>query len=292
MHHLIVNPVAGRGRGLPLVERAVAALEHAGFAVAVHHTAEPLHATTIVTSLQEGAVPVAFGGDGTVHEVMVGCLRRGFPMGIVPVGSGDDFAFALGFGGLTYDAALRVLVAGRERLVDVGFVGTEPFVNSFGTGFDADVARRIVDAPTYYRGLGKYLFGIVTAMRDFRTPNVVVTLDGRTVYDGPALLVTVQNGPRTGGSFLFAPDARTDDGLFDVVIAGRFGRMGTLAVLPSVMRARHVGHPRITIHRASEVGVRWSSPVAGHTEGEVLAMGSAFDVRMQGRALRVVAPTG
>jgi diacylglycerol kinase family enzyme len=152
------------------------------------------------------------------------------------------------------------------------------------------VARRIVHAPAYDHGLGKYLYGIVTAMRDFRLREATVTLDGALVFAGPALLVTVQNGPRTGGNFLFAPDARPDDGHLDVVVAGRFGRVGTLAILPRVMRGAHVGHPRIALYRARRASVRWSHPVAAHVEGEVLPMGSDFDVTLTPRALRVIAP--
>jgi YegS/Rv2252/BmrU family lipid kinase len=292
VHHLIVNPVAGRGRGSALVGRAATALERAGLPYAVHYTGGTRHATEIVDALPEGAIPVAFGGDGTVHEVMIGCVRRGLPLALVPCGSGDDFAFSMGLSRHDVDRAMEVIIANEERLVDVGCVGDEPFINSFGTGFDADVARRIVHAPGYYRGLGKYLYGIVTAMQDFRLPEAVVTLDGVEVFAGPSLLVTFQNGPRTAGSFLFAPDALPDDGQLDVVIAADFSRLGALGVLPSVMRGRHVGHPRITIIRASRATVRWSHPVSAHTEGEMLAMGTDFDVSLATRSLRVIAPPG
>ena len=292
MHHLIVNPVAGRGRGSSLVGRAAAALERAGLPFAVHYTEGSGHATELVAGLDDGAIPVAFGGDGTVHEVMIGCVRRDLPLALVPCGSGDDFAFSMGLKRHDVDRAMEVIIANEERLVDVGCVGDEPFINSFGSGFDADVARRIVHAPGYYRGLGKYLYGIFTAMQDFRLPEAVVTLDGVEVFSGPSLLVTFQNGPRTAGSFLFAPDARPDDGQLDVVIAADFSRLGALGVLPSVIRGRHVGHPRIRIIRASRATVRWSHPVSAHTEGEMLAMGTDFDVSLTTRSLRVVAPPG
>jgi diacylglycerol kinase (ATP) len=241
-------------------------------------------------TLPADAVPVAFGGDGTVHEVSIGCLERHLPLGVLPVGSGDDFAYALGLDRHDFDAALRVLIDGTTRAVDVGCVGAEPFMNSFGTGFDADVARRIVHAPRYYRNLGKYLYGIATAMRDFRVLSASVEIDGAVVHDGETLLVAVQNGPRTGGSFLFAPEAQPDDGTFEVVVAGAFGRLGTLGILPKVMRGRHVGHRRIGLFRGRSVRVLWSAPVAGHTDGEVLPFGDAFDVTMQPGRLRVLAP--
>lgn len=291
MLHLVVNPIAGRGRGLPWLERIVTSLERAGVPVEVHRTTGRHHATDLVSGLPDDSVPVAVGGDGTIHEVALACLRRGFTMGLVPTGSGDDFAYALGVDRFDVDAAVRTLTNGHVRQVDVGVVNAEPFVNGFGSGFDADVARRIERAPRLYRGLGRYLYGIVTAMRDFALHEVRVAIDGEAVHDGPALMVGVQNGPRAGGSFLFAPDASTDDGHFDVVVAGRFGRVGTLAILPSLMRGRHLGHPRIRAYRGRHVRIQWSAPVVAHADGEGLGdQASSFDVRLEPARLTVLAP--
>jgi len=289
--HLVVNPVAGHGRVLPHLDGLVRSLEAAGLAVSVHRTQRPRHATEIVMALPPGAVPVAVGGDGTVHEVAAACLRRDFSMGIVPSGSGDDFAFALGMDRFDVAAAARTLADGAVRRIDVGIVAGEAFVNAFGTGFDADVARRVERAPAWCRGLGRYLYGIATAMRDFELRDVRVEVDGREAYAGPSLLVGVQNGPRAGGSFLFAPGARPDDARFDVVVAGSFGRLGTLAVLPRVMRGTHLAHPRIHSVRGHEVRVRWSDPVVAHVDGEVFPRpADAFAVDLRAAALAVLAP--
>lgn len=303
MLHLVVNPVAGRGRVLPHLDGLVRSLEAAGLTTTVHRTERPRHATQIVMGMPDGAVPVAVGGDGTVHEVAAACLRRGLTMGIVPSGSGDDFAFALGMDRFDVPAAVRTLAEGAVRHVDVGLVDVgladggvvagEAFVNSFGTGFDADVARRIEHAPGWYRGLGRYLHGIVSAMRHFQLRDVRVEVDGREAYAGPSLLVGIQNGPRAGGSFLFAPTASPDDARFDVVVAGSFGRLGTLGVLPRVMRGTHLTHPRIHALRGHDVRVQWSDAVVGHVDGEVFDRPAAtFAVALRAAALGVLAPNG
>ncbi len=293
MHHLIVNPHAGHGRGLPHLEAIVGQLEAAGIVVRVHTTPSHEAAAQLVSELPAGSTAVAVGGDGTVHAVLRGCLSGGHRLGVVPFGSGDDFAHALGLGRVDPDGAVRALIAGHERCIDVGEVNGEPFVNAFGTGFDADVARRIVAAPAAFRGLARYLYGVVSALRDFRLADVEVTMcdpTGRTLrFSGPALLVAVQNGPRTGGSFRFAPDAEPDDGTLDVVIAGRFGRAGTLAILPRVMRGRHLGHPQVHRFAATSLDVHWSSPTPGHAEGEAIPTASDYRVRLRPGVLRVVA---
>ena len=294
MLHLIVNPTAGRGRALPHLDAIVRALEGAGAPVAVHTTADADAARALVATLPEHATAVAVGGDGTVHAVMRGCLEHDRRLGVLPFGSGDDFAHALGLARTRPDDAVRTLLSGRERRIDVGTVNGEPFVNAFGTGFDADVARRILAAPPSFRGLARYLYGVLSALRDFRLAHVALemTTTGGELerFAGPALLVAVQNGPRTGGSFRFAPGARPDDGVLDVVVAGAFGRAGTLAILPRVMRGRHLDHPKVHRFAATSVDLTWSTPVAGHAEGELIPVGGTFRVRLRPGALRVVAP--
>ena len=307
--HLVVNPSAGRGRGLARLDDVVRALESASNpGVRVLRSERPGHARELVAEVPDGGTVVAVGGDGTVHELLPACLERRLTLGIVPAGSGDDFAFALGIPRDDPLAAAAIVGAGYVRCVDAGLVNGEPFVNAFGSGFDADVARRVIGAPRRYKGLARYLYGILTAMRDFRLATVRVEVEPAppaqgaapaaangspprvVAYEGPSLLVTVQNGPRGGGSFLFAPHARLDDGAFDVLIAGAFGRLGTLGILPRLMRGRHLGHPRVHALAARSLRVQWSTDMAAQAEGELLARSSSFEVRLLPRALRVLAP--
>jgi diacylglycerol kinase (ATP) len=292
--HLVVNPAAGNGRGLPQLDAVGAALRAAGHAVAVHLTQAPGHATTIAHAIAPGSTVVVIGGDGTIHELLPACLANDLTLGILPAGSGDDFAFALGIARRDPLAAVSTLLAGHQRRIDVGIVNGEPFVNAFGAGFDAEAARRTIEAPDAFHGLGRYLYGIVSAMRDFRLSRVRVEIEEdtgrRLAFDGLALLVSVQNGPRTGGSFLFAPGARPDDGVLDVLVAGDFGRLGTMAILPHVMRGTHLGHPKVHRFAARGVTLTWSSPTASHAEGQLLKRSDRYEVRLRPGALRVIAP--
>jgi diacylglycerol kinase (ATP) len=292
--HLIVNPTAGRGRGLRQVDGFVATLRAAGHGVTVHVTQAPEHATAIARALPTASTVVAVGGDGTVHELLPACLTHEHRLGIIPAGSGDDFAHAIGLDRLDADAAVAHLLAGRERRCDVGEVNGEPFINAFGAGFDADAARRTLEAPRALRGIARYLYGILSAMRDFRLARARVELHDasgpRVAFEGPALLVAVQNGPRTGGSFMIAPGARVDDGAFDVLIAAEFGRLGTMGILPRVMRGTHLGHPRVHRFAARALTLTWSTPMASHAEGNLLPRADRFEVSMRPAALRVIAP--
>lgn len=295
MLHLVYNPVAGRGRAALALDRTRAFLDAAGVAYTLATTTGPGHATELTRAMPPGATIVAVGGDGTVHEVVRGIVRSGTNhtppdkiLATLPVGSGDDFAFAMGIPRDDLDAALQRLVHGTVTSIDVGDVNGEPFVNALGVGFDAEVAHRVAHAPRFLKGLGAYLYAVVTTLGRLDASHVVVTIDGVEAYAGKALLVACQNGPRTGGSFLFAPEARNDDGMLDVVVAGAFDKLGTLGILPKVMRGRHVGHPKVHLFRGKDVRLTWERPQHAHAEGEQLPPGTAFHVTLRPGALQVL----
>lgn len=291
MLQLIYNPTAGRGRASQALDTVVAGLSAAGAEFQVAVTEGPGHATEIAADTADGTTLVAIGGDGTVHEVVAGMWRAGLAervLGVVPVGSGDDFAFANGIDRRDLDAAVRVLTAGTKTQVDIALVNGQPFVNSLGVGFDAEVGDRFRRSPRFLKGLAGYLYATFASLSQLDPGEVEVEIDGSVVYSGRSLLVATQNGPRTGGSFLFAPEAVIDDGWLDVVIAGDFGVRETVGLLPKVMKGAHVGHPKITLVRCRELRQRWAKPQHGHTEGEPLPLGTDFHVTITPGALTVL----
>jgi YegS/Rv2252/BmrU family lipid kinase len=290
MLHLVHNPVAGRGRARGAARAVREALARRGIESRVWTTERPGHATELACALPRDATVVAIGGDGTVHEVAKACLGNGRLLGVVPVGSGDDFAHALGLPRARIGPAVDALAAGRVRTVDTGVCNGEPFVNAVGVGFDAEVGRRVVEAPRPLAGLGAYLWSVAVCLRDLRRVAVRIEVDGRLVHEGPSLLASCLNGPRTGGSFRFAPSARLDDGWLDLLIAGSVGRLGTLGLLPRVMAGRHLGHPRVRHLRGRRVVMRWEAPRAWHTEGETFAPRDRFEIELRPASLRVLAP--
>jgi diacylglycerol kinase (ATP) len=290
MYYLIFNPNAGRGRSQALLEQTRAFFKHHQLPLTVLTTTGPKHATELVCNLPLNAVVLSLGGDGTLHEVVNGCVYTKRTVGILPAGSGDDFAFALGLERHDIRQALEVIRKGNIKTVDTANVNGETFVNAFGVGFDADVGYGIYTAPKFLKERNAYFYSIFATLSKLESVPVKVTLDGQQVFDGPSLLVSIQNGPRTGGSFLFAPDAKVDDGLLDIVIAGNFGRLGTLGILPKVLKGTHVGHPKIKILRGKEIRLEWSRARPGHMEGEFLEPATIFDIKIQSASLNIFAP--
>ena len=287
MHFVVYNPVAGRGRAARALRIVQPYFAEHGMPLRVLTSEHAGHAKELVRALPEDAGIVALGGDGTVHEVAAECVGTRRTLGVVPSGSGDDFAYALGIDRHDTRIALEVIRRGSVRAVDVGIVNDHPFVNAVGVGFDADVAARVTSAPAFLRGVSAYLYAILVSLKDFSSADAHVEVDGRLVHDGPALLVGAQNGPRSGGSFLFAPAAEIDDGLLDVLIAGRFSRAGAIGILPRLIRGAHLDHPEVRSLRGRHVRISWSRSRPYHMEGEVAEPVRELEIALRPGALRV-----
>jgi diacylglycerol kinase (ATP) len=296
MYYLVFNPNAGRGRAKALLGQARTFFDTQQLPYTVLTTTYPKHATELVCDLPLNAVVLSLGGDGTLHEIVNACVHTPRTVGVLPAGSGDDFAFAIGLGRDNIQQALEVVKRGHVKTVDTARLSTnssntsETFVNAFGVGFDADVAYGMYTAPKFLKERNAYLYSILATLGRLENIPVTITLDDKQVFHGPALLVSIQNGPRTGGSFLFSPNATVDDGLLDVVIAGKFGRLGTLNILPKVLKGTHMRHSKVKILQGKVVTLEWARPRPGHMEGELLEPATTFNIHVQAASLNVFVP--
>ena len=232
---------------------------------------------------------VAAGGDGTVHEAVNGWLRAGggAPLGVVPVGTGNDFVKMLGLSHDWREACWRC-VRGDTRRVDVGKCNDYWFANSLGIGFDAQVALE-ANKIRWLRGNAVYglaLAKILTLMHS--TPEVRIRHDGEKLTT-PITLLTVNNGKVEGGAFVMAPDAEIDDGLLDVVVAKGMGRIGVLRLLPEVLKGQHMSHPKVVKFRTGRLSVEADVPLPIHADGELTYTGATkLEIEVLPKALEVI----
>ena len=297
--YVILNPAAGRGAAARYRGLVDAEFSREGRAHVVVETARRGHAAELAEAAVRDGWPavVAAGGDGTVHEVVNGLMRAAgdgpsVPLGIVGVGSGNDFARLAGVPGDAAEAVRRIAAA-EPRAVDVGRVavgggGTQWFTNGVGIGLDARVAIE-VDRNRRFRGLATYVYALFRVLRGFQPPRMTVEIDGAPAADGPMTLVTVGNGGRHGGGFWICPDARIDDGVLDVCVCEGLRIPGILRFLPKVMRGTHVGARCVRMHRATRVRVTSPDPLPVHADGEIVADSArALDIGILPGRLRVL----
>jgi diacylglycerol kinase (ATP) len=287
--HLVLNPAADRGRAGWRRVFVSCFLEEYGMKAVWHATRGPGDAGRIVGGLPDGTLAVAVGGDGTVHEVAAACVGRDLTLGVLPVGSGNDYVKALGIG-TELGRALEVLAAGKVRVVDAGEVNGILFNNGLGVGFDAEVAAGVKQAPAYLGGTGRYLWSVGRLLWGFRCHEATLRLDGGEVVEAETILVAVALGTTYGARFRLAPEARLDDGLFDVVWSEEVSRAEVLRLIPAALGGTLLRHPKVHLARAREVEVELAKEVPAHVDGEILVPTRAFRARVLPGALRVVAP--
>lgn len=270
--HVILNPAAGRGaarRAEPIVTRAFRAQ---GWAVDVVRTTQPGHAQELAAqAVRQGAKHiVAVGGDGTVHEVANGLLRTDTDaaLGVVPIGSGNDFAKLTGVYQHDPVRAVARLVTARSRRFDAGRVAGEWFVNSVGFGFGPAVVKRR-NQSRHLRGFLSYLVPIVQTFFQFDPVVFDVAAPGFRER-GYMMMIEVCNGTTAGGSYRFAPDADPSDGKLDVCLFRRVSLPRFLMAIPRVMRGTHLTMREVALIRTAKLVVRSpEQPLLLHMDGEL-----------------------
>jgi len=287
--HLVLNPAAGRGRAAACRAKVSAYLEGRGMETEWHLTERPDEARRIVSGLPDGALVVAVGGDGTVHEVAAECAGTRRVMGVLPVGSGNDYVKALGVG-VDLQRALEVVVGGVVRVVDAGEVNGVRFNNGLGIGFDAEVAAGVARAPGFLGGFGGYLWSVGRLLWGLECHQVRLRLGGREKMLTETILVAVALGTTYGARFRLAPESSLEDGVFDVIWSEELSRTEVLRLVPAVLRGTHLAHRKIHFARAAEVEVLLKKPAMAHVDGELLPPTQEFRARVLPRSLRVLAP--
>lgn len=219
MYILIVNPTAGRGRALQLLPEIEAEFARRGLAYRVERTSGAENATSIaraaVAEAPEGIV--AIGGDGSFFDVVNGAAGSDVPLLFVPCGTGNDFLKSLPLPKEPL-AALRAQLDAPLTRIDVGRMNDIFFLNVSGTGFDVEVLRLVDGHKQRHGGLYAYMLALRDALRNYRPTEAMISFDGGPEEPATFAILSVGNGRYFGGGMRAVPNAKVDDGLFDVVV--------------------------------------------------------------------------
>lgn len=289
----IVNPRAGGGKA----ERVWRRLQFPAGAPEwdVVFTRGPGEATELARQAAEAGIErvVAVGGDGTVFEVANGLLGSETVLAALPGGSGNDFCCRTVGQPRDPQLALHNVFGGQVRAMDVGQINDGTiFINVAGAGFDAEVARAAARYPRVFgSGTVPYIAGILRTLWAFRPCTFTISVDGRR-WQGPVLLLAVGIGQYYGGGMRVVPEARPDDGLFDICIAGDLSRWETLKTLPRIYSGTHVQNSKVRMLRGRRVEVQAERRIGVQADGELLG-DLPVTIELRPAALRVaLAPAG
>lgn len=271
---IVFNPQAGAGRLRARWPRIAAELRE-NFPAAELCESRSVGDACVIARRFAGTgfdLVVAAGGDGTVSEVADGLLQMrtedgvGPALGILPCGTGADFARGLGLPCGDIGAAIRRIAAGKERVLDAGRVcfladggrlAARHFVNIASLGLSGNTDRAVNADRRRGRLAAKplYLWHVVSEFARFRFQRVRIVIDDGMPIERRVALVAVASGRFFGGGMMVAPDAEPDDGFFDVVILSAAGKLGLIRDIRLLYRGRHRSHPAVTILRGRKITV-------------------------------------
>jgi diacylglycerol kinase (ATP) len=291
---VLANPTAGKGRHRGLLPALLDRLGAAG------HTVAPLPARTreeaqaaCHAAVADGAKAlVAMGGDGTVHLALQAVAGTDVALGVIPVGTGNDFAAAVGVPAAprsAVEACAQALLAQTTTTVDLArMTGPDGSQRWYGAvlaaGFDAIVNER-ANRMRWPRGDVRYDLAILVELARLRPRRYVLRLDG-VEQERDAVLMAVGNAPSYGGGMRICPHADPTDGLLDVVLARPISRTTLMRIKPRVYEGTHVDHPAVSAYRASTVEIE-GEDITTYADGE-RALPLPVAVASAPRALRVL----
>ena len=264
----IVNPASGRGRGarqLPALRQALAAHGITDIRLTIAAGDEERLARQ---ALEDGCrTVVAVGGDGTWSKVAATLAGSECRLALVASGTGNDFAKTVGIPATDPAAMARLAIDGPDERIDMGRLGDRLFLNIAGFGFDASVAREMLDV-NWLRGDMLYLYASARQLFVFPGLDVDMVPDDAPGFRN-RLLLAICNGRRFGGSFIIAPNASLHDGELDAIVIGEASPQKRASLFGAATAGAHLRHPEVTERRAASFTLRFRTPPLFQADGEL-----------------------
>jgi len=268
MWALVINPVAGQGKGTTvgtyvagwLTQRKIPYTLITGQSST--SLADQLGQFLVKTSECDGVIAV--GGDGLLHLVLQKVVPAQVPLALIPAGTGNDFVRTLGWSLDSFDEHLSFVTSTKPTPIDLGLVDGEWFGAILSTGFDSVVNEK-ANTLNWPKGPMKYNAAIAMELPRFKPRHYEISLDDQSIST-EAMLIAVSNGRSYGGGMLVCPDANISDGLFDVMILRPVSKIEFLKVFPRVFAGTHLSHPAVEILRSRTV--RIESNAVAYADGE------------------------
>ena len=268
MWALVINPVAGQGKGASVGTHVAGYLNSRGIKYEIIFGRNGIdQADALQRFLDRNpdcSGVIAVGGDGLLHLVLQKITPAQVPLALIPAGTGNDFVRTLGWSLDDVDAILESVLSKKPASVDLGLVDGEWFGAILSTGFDSIVNEK-ANAMSWPKGPMKYNAAIAIELPRFKPHHYEITLDDRTIST-QAMLIAVSNGRSYGGGMLVCPRAEITDGYFDVMVLHPVSKLEFIKVFPRVFKGTQITHPAVEIVRSKSVQI--SSDAVAYADGE------------------------
>ena len=253
---LLINPTSGGGKGAKLGKTVKNYLAEKSINYRdISGTSFESAATNLRESISTKVSGViAVGGDGLVHLAIQELARTGIPLLLIPAGTGNDYARALGLPLNNPDAILDFGMSAKPSSLDLGRVNGRYFAEVLSTGFDSIVNER-ANQMRLIKGKSKYYIAMLLELARFKPKRYKFIVDGQS-FDCTAMLIAVGNGCSYGGGMKVCPSANMKDGHFELMVLNKVSTFEFLRVFPKVFSGAHIKHPEVKVlsGRSIEIG--------------------------------------
>ncbi|MFQ6615565.1 MAG: diacylglycerol/lipid kinase family protein [Fidelibacterota bacterium] len=264
---IIANPTGGKGKISRILPRVEFLLRQLGADFRIQRTNGPDHATAIARDEGEGFdVVVALGGDGTVNETVNGLVGSTTPLGIIPLGTANDFARSFGIP-LSLEDSIGTLVRGKPKPIDLGVVNGRYFSNALGVGFDA-MTSEATRSIRWLKGGLLYAWATLKTLSKYTAIPMRIELDDRVIEED-TYLVCVGNGSSVGGGLHLTPEAVMDDGVFHVCHIRDISPLKVVGNFLKLINGTVEKVDEVTIHQSRNVRITSEVPLPVHVDGEL-----------------------
>lgn len=212
---------------------------------------------------------ISVGGDGTLLEI-AGCMAGSdCTLGIIPAGTGNDFAMTL-YGEISVKKSIEAIVNGKTKLIDIGKTSEDTFfMNVAGTGFDTDVIKHTERYKKFFRGQIPYLLGIFSALISYKSKTVTITTED-TSFKQKVLIIAVANGKTYGGGMKVAPNAEISDGLFEITLIDHVPKIIIPFILPRFVSGKHENIKQLRSFKCKQIKIECDEDLPINMDGEII----------------------
>ena len=301
VHYFILNPSSQSKGARNSWSIIIKELRKRNISYKVYSTHYTGHATVLasqITKHDPHAVIVAVSGDGTIHDILCGLHNIStITFGVIPSGSGNDFARGMRISQKTEDALRAVLAPKRFVRMDIGTIAdtNQRFGVSCGIGYDASVCHEALESPikTFLNkaNLGQLTYAVIALKQIFLYPPCEMTIDldnGQHLHYKKAYCAAIMNQPYEGGGLKMVPYARSSDGYLDVMVVGDPSKFKIFTMLPTAFWGMHTRLSGLDFLRCREIRIRTKNKCPIHLDGESGGIGDELHVRLVPEKLKVI----
>ncbi|MDO4722664.1 diacylglycerol/lipid kinase family protein [Porphyromonas circumdentaria] len=285
----IINPISGIASKHKVPALLASAYQDREEELFLTYTKGEGHAAKVIKEAMKYGLDsvIAVGGDGTINEIASTLSGTEVKLGIIPRGSGNGLARALGIPMQNDAEAVRIITEGKVAPIDMGLANGSPFFCTFGVGFDAQITKRYDDAAT--RGFLTYIKSAIDEYISFKPQEYKISIDGHDI-GGKAFLITCANIEQYGNNAYIAPNASPSDGLLDLVIIRPLEGIHAAQVALQLFTKTIDKNARIESYRGSNIVIERKEAGAAQIDGESVQMGKKIEIGIRKQDLLVYAP--